>query len=135
MDCIFCKIVKGDLPKYKIYEDEDVLAFLDINPVSDGHTLVVPKKHFIDLVSAPPEVVANLIAITQKIVPAIMEGVGAVAFNLGLNNGALAGQVVNHLHLHIIPRFAGDGLQLWPKKEVKPNEFEDIIKKIKTKVV
>ena len=135
MDCIFCKIIKGELPKYKVYEDEDVLAFLDINPVAGGHTLVVPKKHFVDLISAPPEVAANIMAITQKIAPAIIEAVGATAFNLGLNNGVQAGQVVDHLHIHIIPRFAGDGLQLWPKIKMKPGELEEIAKKIKSQVV
>ena len=135
MDCIFCKIIKGELPKYKVYEDEDVLAFLDINPVAGGHTLVVPKKHFVDLISAPHEVAANIMAITQKIAPAIIEAVGATAFNLGLNNGVQAGQVVDHLHIHIIPRFAGDGLQLWPKIKMKPGELEEIAKKIKSQVV
>ncbi|HBV33384.1 TPA: hypothetical protein DEB72_02580 [Patescibacteria group bacterium] len=134
-DCIFCKIIQGVLPKYKVYEDEDVVAFLDIHPVSVGHTLVVPKKHYLDLVNAPPEVAANLMAITQKIAPSIMEAVGATAFNLALNNGAQAGQVVNHVHLHIIPRFADDGLRLWPAKEVKPTELEDTVKKIRTLVV
>ncbi|MBI1961729.1 MAG: HIT family protein, partial [Parcubacteria group bacterium] len=112
-DCVFCKIVSGDIPSHKVYEDESVLAFLDINPVNPGHTLVIPKAHHKDLLDIPLELGAKVMNAIQKIAPAVLAGVGADSFNLGVNNGSGAGQIVFHAHFHIMPRFAGDGHQLW----------------------
>jgi len=135
MDCIFCKIIAGQIPAGTVYENERVLAFLDINPVNPGHTLVVPKNHFASLVDAPEEVLVELIKTIKKIVPAVLTGLGADGFNLGLNNGFVAGQVVSHLHFHIMPRFANDGHQLWQGKPYQPGEAESVLEKIKQALI
>lgn len=113
-DCIFCKIIAGEIPCDKVYEDGEVLAFLDISPVNKGHTLVVPKEHYVDLVECPEDRAEHLIRVVKKVGQAVLKAVEADAFNVGLNNGAAAGQIVNHAHFHVIPRFNGDGLKSWP---------------------
>ena len=113
MDCVFCKIVAGELPSYKVYEDEKVLAFLDINPVNPGHTLLIPKEHYETTLDTPDELLQAMAAAMKKIAPAVMRAVKADAWNLGVNNGAAAGQIVMHTHWHIIPRFARDEHRLW----------------------
>ena len=130
-DCIFCKIIAGEIPSYKIYEDRDSLAFLDITPINPGHTLVVPKAHYENLLVAPDELAGQLIKVIKKISPAILKGVGAKGFNLGLNAGADAGQVVPHLHWHIMPRFPNDNYELWRGKEYPAGGAEETLKKIK----
>ncbi len=130
MDCIFCKIITGELPATKVYEDNDCLAFLDIYPVNPGHTLLIPKQHYDDLLSTPSEVVGKLYQAAQKVARGVMVGVGADAFNLGLNNGRAAGQVVFHTHIHIIPRLSADGLALWKQNEYKEGQMAEVGKKI-----
>ena len=134
MDCIFCKIIAGDIPAYKVYEDDDVLVFLDIAPVNPGHTLVVPKKHYNSLLDLPETEAHKLISAVKKIVPAILAGVSANSFNLGLNVGVEAGQAVPHLHWHIMPRYEGDGLELWHGGSYAAGEAEKVLEKIKSKI-
>lgn len=122
-DCIFCKIISGEIPSHKVYEDDDVFAFLDIHPVNPGHVLVVPKRHAEDLQAAPDELLAKLLPTVKKIAAAAVRSAGADGFNLGMNNGAAAGQVVFHAHLHVIPRFADDGLRHWGKRDVSDEEM------------
>ena len=112
--CIFCRIVRGDLPSERLYEDGHVLAFLDINPVSRGHLLVIPKKHYETLLDVPEEMDARLGAVLRRLGRAVMEATGATGFNCLQNNFAASGQMVFHSHWHIIPRFSGDGLTHWP---------------------
>lgn len=131
MDCIFCKIIAGEIPSKKIYEDENVLSFLDISPVNFGHTLVIPKKHYADLLSADEATLASLILAVKKIAPILIQVVGASGFNLNLNNGSVAGQVVDHLHFHIIPRFIDDGLKLWSGGDYDHQRSEKIVEEIK----
>ena len=114
MDCIFCKIIEGELPCYKVYEDKRVIAFLDINPINKGHVLVVPKEHYNNLLDTPKDLLKDLTMVVQKLTPDILEAIGAKDFNLGLNNGRAAGQIVDHVHFHVIPRFVGDNLRHWP---------------------
>jgi len=109
-DCIFCKIAAGDIPCYKIYEDEDFLAFLDIAPASLGHTLIVPKRHADDLFSLDADSAAKLIPLAQTLAGKIKAVTGCAGINLMQNNGAAAGQTVRHFHLHIIPRMDNDGI-------------------------
>lgn len=130
-DCIFCQIIKGDLPCVKVYEDDDVLAFLDIHPVNLGHALVVPKAHYVNILDTPNDVLAKLMAAVIKIAPAILKAVGADSFNLGVNNGATAGQVIWHTHFHVMPRHEGDGYKLWGAKVYGPGEMEKIGEDIK----
>lgn len=111
-DCIFCKIVAGELPGEKVFEDDDVLAFLDIMPTSRGHTLVIPKGHYEDLPSTPVEVLKAVVAVLPKIAGAVVQATGAEGFNVLQSNGPCAGQVVPHIHFHIVPRNEGDGIGL-----------------------
>lgn len=110
----------------KVYEDEKVLAFLDISPVNPGHTLVVPKEHFENILDTPEEVLSGLIRAVKKIAPAVLKGTGNPAFNLGVNNRPEAGQVVMHVHFHIMPRFSGDGYKLWGSKPYRAGEMEEV---------
>lgn len=131
MDCIFCKIIAGEIPSKKIYEDENVLSFLDISPVNFGHTLVIPKKHYTDLLSADEATLSFLMLAVKKIAPILIRAVDASGFNLNLNNGSVAGQVVDHLHFHIIPRFVDDGLKLWSGSDCDHQRSEKLIEEIK----
>ena len=131
-ECIFCKIVNGEIPCTKVYENNKVLAFLDIAPVNKGHTLVIPKEHHKDLLDMPNDVLAEVAKVGKKVAKAAVKATGAAGFNLGQNNGKTAGQVVMHFHLHIIPRFEGDGLKLWPQGKYEGKEEEEIAEKIKS---
>lgn len=113
-DCLFCKIVAKEIPSAVVYEDDAVVAFLDIKPVNPGHTLVVPKTHSDGFHDADPETLKKLILVTQKIANAVASAMGTTGFNLEENNGAIAGQVIPHLHFHIVPRRPDDGLKHWP---------------------
>lgn len=115
-DCIFCKIVKGEIPCVNIYETDQVLCFLDIAPVAPGHALVIPKAHHPTLFDVPAQLGGPLFEAAGLVGRAIMAATGATGINLQMNNFASAGQVVFHAHLHLIPRIEGDGLALWPGK-------------------
>lgn len=130
-DCIFCKIIEGVLPSNKIYEDKNVLAFLDIAPVHPGHVLVIPKKHFANMEEIPENLLVDLIKIVKKIGLAVKKGLNYEGYNIQENNDPIAGQIVPHLHFHIIPRIEEDGLKLWPQKEYSKGEAEKIQNKIK----
>lgn len=130
-DCVFCKIVAQEIPAHKVYEDSNVLAFLDIHPTNPGHTLVIPKAHHKDFLDTPPCLQAKLIQVVGQIAPKVMKAVGAEAFNLGVNNGAAAGQLIFHTHFHIMPRFAKDGHKLWYGKDMGQEELARIAKDIK----
>ncbi len=117
MNCLFCDIAEGKIPCHKIYEDANFLAFLDIHPVNLGHTLIIPKTHAENLFKLPAETLTSVGPIVQKVSQAVKDGTGADGLNLGMNNGAEAGQIIEHAHLHLIPRFAGDGLKHWPSKD------------------
>jgi len=124
MDCIFCKIVEGELPSTKVYEDKRFLAFLDINPVNKGHVLVIPKEHHVTISDTPVDLLKDLMAIIKTLSPAVVAGSGADGFNLAVNNGKAAGQLIDHVHFHIIPRFTGDNLHPWPGKQYAENEIQ-----------
>ena len=138
--CIFCKIIAGQIPCHKLYEDDRVLAFLDIGPLSAGHALVIPKGHYELMSEVPAEDAAAMGRIIPGLCKAIMQATGAVSWNLLQNNGGAAGQVVGHVHLHIIPRPAGDsrdepvkgnGLPFrWPAGEVDHAEAGKLTKAI-----
>ncbi len=107
-DCVFCKIVAGQIPSFRVYEDADTMAFLDINPVTRGHTLVIPRMHCDPIYETPPEILQKVILAVRKIARAQMTALKADAINLTQANGVLAGQCVPHLHFHVIPRYASD---------------------------
>lgn len=109
MDCIFCKIIVGEIPSYKVWEDENVLAFLDIHPCCKGHTVVVPKKHFADLWEMNIEDSTLMGAGLRAVAGHVQAKLKPDAMNIGINNGKAAGQAVAHVHWHILPRWEGDG--------------------------
>jgi histidine triad (HIT) family protein len=108
-DCIFCKIVRGELPAHKVYEDATSFAFLDIRPLADGHTMVIPKAHYERLQDVPIAEAGRLFEAVHKVAGAVQSALDAPATTIGINNGKAAGQVVPHLHIHIVPRHAHDG--------------------------
>ena len=108
-DCIFCQIVAGDIPGRTVYEDDTVLAFLDANPLSPGHTLVIPKAHHERLNDTPADVAGEVLSTLHELVPAVEAAVDAPASTVAFNNGEVAGQEVPHVHGHVIPRFDDDG--------------------------
>ncbi len=132
-DCIFCKIVKGEIPCQKVYEDKDVIAFLDIAPVNKGHTLVVPKHHCVNLLDMPEKDLVACAKVLQKVALAVKEGVKAEGINLGMNNEKAAGQYVFHAHFHIIPRFSHDGLKHWPNGKYSSGEADSVAESIRKK--
>lgn len=133
-DCIFCKIIKGEIPSHKVYEDKDTVAILDIRPINAGHTLVVPKKHSTDLLDIDDEDLKKAIVVVKRVAKAIKEAVNAQGINLGMNNGKAAGQLVFHPHLHVMPRFENDGYKHWYGKDISQEELTKIAKKIKEKI-
>lgn len=108
-NCIFCKIIAKEIPATVVYEDDDVLAFMDIGPIIKGHALVIPKKHYDPITETPDEIVAKLHITAKKIAAAQMNAFGADGVNIMQNNGKAAGQEVEHIHVHVIPRFDTDG--------------------------
>jgi len=130
--CVFCKMVAGEIPVAKVYEDDVVFAFLDIGPISDGHTLVIPKQHCTRIHECEPGVPADVASRLGKIAKAVMTAVDADGYNVLSNNGSAAGQVVDHLHFHIIPRKTGDGVFTeWPSYRYKPGRIEKLAAKIR----
>ena len=127
-NCIFCRIVAGELPAVKVYEDADTLAFMDIGPIIKGHTLVIPKQHFDPITATPEPVLAKLMAVVKKIAQAQMNALQADGVNVMQTNGAVAGQVVPHIHFHVIPRFTTDGHRWnWAaKKYDNPDEMKKL---------
>jgi histidine triad (HIT) family protein len=131
MECIFCKIINKELPCAKIYEDDLFLAILDIMPINYGHTLIIPKKHFLHVLDMPDEYAERIYVIVKKISKAIKEALKCDGLNVIQNVEKAGGQEVYHSHLHIIPRFIGDSFSLKiNKKKYENNEMEKMAKKI-----
>ena len=134
-NCVFCKIIAGEIPCAKVYEDERVLAFLDIAPFNFGHTLVVPKAHCHCFTEIPAEDLAAMMAAAQKLAVALMRATGAPAYNLLMNNGQVAGQEVPHAHLHIIPRHVDDTVAFSaPQKHYEGDELAELSAKIRERL-
>ncbi|MFO0949750.1 MAG: HIT family protein [Isosphaeraceae bacterium] len=112
-DCLFCKIVRGQIPSAAVLESHDVVAFLDINPVNPGHVLLVPRAHHANLTELPDDLAAKAGALLPRLCRAVVAATGADGFNLIVNNGRVAGQTIDHGHWHIIPRFRDDAVN-WP---------------------
>jgi len=123
-DCIFCRIVHGQLPAARVLETPGVLAFLDIAPVNYGHTLVIPKVHYQNLLELPDELWTEMGQVSRRVAQALRETLYAQGFNIGMNNFEAAGQVVFHAHIHVIPRYFSDGLKLFPQESYKPGDLE-----------
>jgi histidine triad (HIT) family protein len=114
---IFEKIIAGDIPSNKVYEDDETFAFLDADPVNPGHTLVIPRQPYKNIYEIPQDSFAAVMNTVRKLAPAIKEAVDADGINIHMNNDAVAGQEVFHLHVHIIPRFKDDGYTHWQGAE------------------
>ncbi|MDD2237444.1 MAG: HIT domain-containing protein [Kiritimatiellae bacterium] len=108
-DCIFCKIVAGEIPCTRVYEDDQTLVFMDIGPIIKGHMLVIPKQHHDPITETPDDVLGHLIAVVKKIAAAQKKALKCDGCNIIQNNGVCSGQAVPHLHFHVIPRFEKDG--------------------------
>jgi len=124
-DCIFCKIVAGKIPSARVLEDDTKLAFMDIGPVRPGHTLLIPKKHYGRLTDMPAEEAGELLSALPRLAAAVVKAARADGFNVFQTNGACAGQVVPHVHFHIIPRHEGDGYSFhWRAGKYAEGEIE-----------
>lgn len=131
-DCIFCRIIEGKVPSAKVYEDGKVIIFLDIMPASKGHCLVVPKKHAQTLIEMGEDDLIATMKAAKKIARALSLSFGNGSFNIVMNNGKEAGQIVNHAHIHIIPRFRKDRLRLkWSHLKYEGDEIKEYAEKIK----
>jgi len=136
-DCIFCNIIERHAPADIVYEDRHSIAFLDIYPLNQGHTLVISKKHYATLDEMPPDEVGLLFATVAKVMKAVREAVGADGINIGQSNGKAASQDVFHVHVHIIPRFSQespDGKTFPGRKKLRKTEMKEIGRKIRSKV-
>ena len=131
-DCLFCKIVEGEIPSHKIYEDEKFLAFLDVNPINPGHTLIIPKEHSRNILEMNSLLLSKMIILIKKLSIHIKEKINADGINVMINNEKEAGQIIFHTHIHIIPRFKGDGFGHWKGTEYKKGEAEKIKKILET---
>ncbi|EEF28884.1 histidine triad (hit) protein, putative [Ricinus communis] len=123
-DCVFCRIIRGESPAFKLYEDDTCLCILDTSPLSHGHSLIIPKSHYPSLEATPPSVVAAMCSKVPFIGNAIMRATGSDSFNLLVNNGAAAGQVIFHTHIHIIPRKESDCLWTSESIQRRPLNFD-----------
>lgn len=130
-NCIFCKIATGAIPCHRVFESGDALAFLDIGPLAPGHTLLIPKNHYASVLDAPPQAVAMLTSHIPTLANAILAATGAAGLNVLQNTGASAGQVVDHLHIHLIPRTDGDRLGFrWNAGKYGDGEAETVAARI-----
>ncbi|UOQ43504.1 HIT family protein [Halobacillus salinarum] len=137
-DCIFCKIINGEIPSSKVYEDEDVYAFLDISQVTKGHTLIVPKEHTKDIYNTSPQIAEKLFSRVPRIAQAIKQTYQPIGMNILNNNEEPAGQSVFHLHIHLLPRYGeGDGFKAkWNVNtdEYTTDDLQEIAENIRSKV-
>ncbi len=135
-DCIFCKIITGKLPAHKVYEDENVLAFMDIFPASKGHCLVIPKEHHPGFRELPEELGKYLFPVAQKIARALYEApFSAEGINFLVSDGKTAGQEIFHLHLHVIPRYSNDKISFSaPRNKASEEELQKITEELKRKI-
>lgn len=135
--CIFCKIIEKQIPNAIIYEDNKFLAFMDRYPINHGHSLLVPKQHFNNILEMPKELVGELYSMVPFLANAIIKTIDSDGFNINQNNGRSANQIIPHVHVHIVPRFSKEKIKgQWPTRKIaKIDELEIIAKKIQTNLV
>lgn len=131
-NCIFCKIVNGEIPAKKVYEDDYTIAFLDINPISNGHTLVIPKKHYLNFQDSDENVVASVAITTKKVAEKLLNNCNSIqGFNYLSNSGNIAGQIIEHFHMHVIPKYSKEnGFNINFIKDEDSFKINDFIDKI-----
>ena len=130
-DCIFCKIIRNEIPSVNIYEDEEILGFMDIQPNTRGHVLLIPKEHTENIYGIPTETAARLMIAVQKVSVAIKNALDADGINIVMNNESAAGQIIWHAHMHIIPRYNEDKGYIGQRHTYISGEMEEIAEKIK----
>jgi len=131
-ECVFCRIVKGIEPSWTVYEDNMVMAFLDINPASEGHTLIIPRKHYETIYTIPDRELKRIVVIAKKLAEIYRKALGANAVNILHASGREAQQDVFHFHIHLVPRRENDGLDLWYKSKQRTRaELDKTLRKIK----
>ncbi len=131
MDCVFCRIIKGEIPAVKIYENEKVVVFLDIHPVNPGHMLIMSKDHYENIIDCPEAVLKEIMVAAKKVSLAVVKALDLKGFNIIQNNGSVAGQVIPHIHWHVIPRLPEDGLKHWDGRGYDDGEAGAVAQKIK----
>ncbi len=130
-DCIFCRIVNGEIPSHTLYEDERFRVILDLGPAARGHALIIPKKHMDNLFEISDEVACEILSLAKRMAGRMMEKLHCAGINLLQNNGSAAGQTVNHFHIHIIPRYENDGILIdWNDGEPSGEELEAVRRQI-----
>ena len=133
-ECLFCKIIRGEIPSKKVYEDENTIAFLDINPATEGHTLVVGKNHKNNIFDVDENELKQMIQTTKKVAQNIKDKLDPEGVNIVQNNGQKAGQMVSHIHFHVVPRYEDDQVIIqFPREQAQENELDNVLKKIKLK--
>ncbi len=134
-NCIFCKIVKDEIPSEKIYENETFLAFLDISPVSKGHLLIIPKKHFENIYDIKDSYLKEIISVAKIIAESLKKSLNTSGVNILHASGIDAQQSVFHFHIHLIPRYKDDKLDIWPKSDYKELNLDEIKNKIAKEIL
>lgn len=132
-NCIFCKILNGDIPSRTIFEDEDFQVIMDVEPATKGHCLILPKNHYANLFEMPDEVAAKVLPIAKKVAAHLKETLQCDGMNLVQNNGEVAGQTVHHFHMHVIPRYEGGNAKdvTWSHSTFEAEEMDAIYNQIK----
>lgn len=131
-NCIFCKIIGGEIPSVKLYEDEDFVIVLDVGPASLGHALILPKEHYENVFEMPEELLAKCVSLAKVWGEKLVKALNADGLNLVQNNGTAAGQTVFHYHLHMIPRYDGDTVgELWTPGKLTDEMKQEILEKVK----
>ena len=136
-NCIFCRIIKKDIPNAIIYENEKFLAFMDKYPINHGHTLIVPKQHYDNILEMPAEIVGEMFALIPSLAKAITSVIESDGFNINQNNGKSANQIVPHVHVHIVPRYSAEKVKgQWPTRKIaKMEELQELALKITESIV
>ncbi|MDD3175177.1 MAG: HIT family protein [Candidatus Nanoarchaeia archaeon] len=133
-NCTYCKIIRGELPTVKIYENDEFLVIQSLGQTSKGHSLIIPKEHSTNILEMDSSLGTGLLQLIQKIGNACIKGLGAEGFNVGVNTGSVAGQAIMHSHIHIIPRYSEDGLIMWGETQTSEEDrvlfAEKIIKEL-----
>ena len=133
-NCIFCKILAGEIPSTAVYEDDDFKAILDVNPAARGHVFILPKNHAANIYELPDEDASKIMIVAKKIATAIEKAYHCDGVNILQNNGEAAGQTVFHLHVHVIPRFKGDTVNIGWKQGDMPEDLDAICKEIQAQL-
>lgn len=130
-DCIFCKLANGEIETNTLYEDDDFRVIFDVSPATEGHVLILPKKHYANVFELPEELASKVYVLAKKVAAALKEITGCNGVNILQNNGEAAGQTVFHFHMHVIPRYHEEILK-WNQKEINQEKVDEIIKKAET---